>query len=230
MTPTEDQVQAMAGVMRRLIDHLPEDFAAVKDAEAILATLPKPVDADLLAAREWLKARPEYQYREPKIGIDLGHYDQTSGIAGFLAGAALMRQPVSAWPLTERLSLSRAGSTSLHPSPHPRRKPMIEELARALANGMDVDPDVFIGMHGRKAFERCYYPAVRAILTRLREPTEEMLAAAVPEPTHLYGEGSRGAEYQRDMKAAVAIERAVLASQYHAMLDAISPPLDSGRG
>ncbi len=53
-----------------------------------------------------------------------------------------------------------------------------------------------------------------------REPTEAMLEAAVPEPTHLYGEGERGADYQRDMKAAVLIERMAFRSKWLDAIDA----------
>lgn len=39
-----------------------------------------------------------------------------------------------------------------------------EKIARAISNGQDVDPEVFIGMHDRRSWERIYYPAADAIL------------------------------------------------------------------
>ena len=60
----------------------------------------------------------------------------------------------------------------------------------------------------------------RAALTALLEPSEGMVASVITEPTHLYDDGSRGVEYQRGMKNAVMIERAVLASRFREMIQA----------
>lgn len=67
---------------------------------------------------------------------------------------------------------------------------------------------------------------VRAVLQALREPDEAMLAAAKPEPTHLYGEGNRGADYQAQMKVAVSIDRQVARQIWQAMIDAALSPSD----
>lgn len=66
--------------------------------------------------------------------------------------------------------------------------------------------------------------AACAAIEAMREPTKAMLAAAVPEPNHLYGVGGRGDEYQRQMKVAVVVERAALSTQYEAMITAALDP------
>lgn len=68
-------------------------------------------------------------------------------------------------------------------------------------------------------YEQVKLRIARAVLQAIREPTSEMLAAAKPEPTHLYGEGNRGADYQAQMKAAVQVDRTVARQDWQAMLD-----------
>ena len=57
-------------------------------------------------------------------------------------------------------------------------------------------------------------------LEAMQEPSPAMLAAVVNEPTHLYGMDGRGAEYERDMKNALAIDRLVRRQEWQDMLDA----------
>lgn len=45
---------------------------------------------------------------------------------------------------------------------------LIEQIARAISNAQDVDPDVFIGMHDRRSWERIYYPAAQAAIERMK--------------------------------------------------------------
>lgn len=62
--------------------------------------------------------------------------------------------------------------------------------------------------------------AIAAVLDAMQEPSEDALAAVVNEPTHLYGQDGRGAEYERDMKNAVAVERLMKRQDWQAMLAA----------
>lgn len=62
--------------------------------------------------------------------------------------------------------------------------------------------------------------AIAAVLEAMQEPSETMLAAVVNEPTHLYGMDGRGAEYERDMKNAFAIDRLMKRQEWQAMLTA----------
>jgi hypothetical protein len=58
----------------------------------------------------------------------------------------------------------------------------------------------------------------RVAIESIREPTEPMLAAVKPEPTHLYS--SRSEDYQQQMKKAVAISRLGFESEWRTAIDA----------
>lgn len=40
----------------------------------------------------------------------------------------------------------------------------VDRVARAISRALDCDPDVFIGMYGKRAWERIYHPAAIAAL------------------------------------------------------------------
>lgn len=107
---------------------------------------------------------------------------------------------------------------------------MRERIARALArdalehNGHSYSGDQLEFYAGQTW--RNYLRQADAVLPAMREPTEEMLARAVPEPTHLYGKDGRGAKYKAQMQAAVLVDRAVVARHWRALVDAAS--CDSG--
>jgi hypothetical protein len=67
-----------------------------------------------------------------------------------------------------------------------------------------------------------FFSFARAAIAAMREPTEAMLAAVVARPDALIAErvaeGDEG--YAERMDAAVAVERAALASRWRAMIDA----------
>lgn len=92
-----------------------------------------------------------------------------------------------------------------------REMTMVERVARAIAKAdnrsaaWDLPPEMFME-HARAAIES------------LREPTEAMLGAVKPEPTHLYS--SRSEDYQKQMKAAVAISRLGFESDWRVAIDA----------
>ena len=93
----------------------------------------------------------------------------------------------------------------------------IERAARALAK---IDyPDQPQSWHDG-AWREWVEPA-RAVIEAIREPSEGMVEAVVEEPTHLYGQGGRDEQYQRDMCAAVAAERFALANRWGHMIDAL---------
>jgi len=62
--------------------------------------------------------------------------------------------------------------------------------------------------------------AARAAIAAMREPTEEMLAQVVTEPTHLYGQDGRGPKYEKSMKLAVQVDRMVVRQRWKDMIDA----------
>jgi len=103
---------------------------------------------------------------------------------------------------------------------------MIERMARATLEALEreavyaqaVDGDLSKCMVDGGLFDM--RTVMRAALTALLEPSEGMVASVITEPTHLYDDGSRGVEYQRGMKNAVMIERAVLASRFREMIQA----------
>lgn len=64
-----------------------------------------------------------------------------------------------------------------------------------------------------------------AVLQAMREPTEAMLKAVIPEPTHLYGTGARGEAYQSSMKTACIAQRCALANNWQTMIDEALDPI-----
>ena len=58
---------------------------------------------------------------------------------------------------------------------------LVETVARKVALEFDVDPDVFIGMHGRHRWEKQWHSIARAaiakVLDDMAEPSEGMLDA-----------------------------------------------------
>jgi hypothetical protein len=64
------------------------------------------------------------------------------------------------------------------------------------------------------------FAKARAAIEAMRDPTDAMLVHVSREPVHLYDEGERGAEYQRQMAAAVAVDRMVRRQQWRDLIDA----------
>lgn len=58
---------------------------------------------------------------------------------------------------------------------------LVETVARKVALEFDVDPDVFIGMHGRRRWEKQWHSIARAVipavLDDMAEPSEGMMDA-----------------------------------------------------
>lgn len=101
----------------------------------------------------------------------------------------------------------------------------LERLARAACVAGNLDPSMS-NSDGIQNWN-LLTPIVRAILTELMEPSEGMLSAAKPEPSHLYGKDGRGEEYMAQMKIAVQVDRMAVASEFRAMIQHI---LSDGEG
>lgn len=100
---------------------------------------------------------------------------------------------------------------------------VVERVARALARrhyvvrfGLSPDhPQVQMNVDG--SWQIFADDAVTSI-EAMREPSEEMLAAAVPYPASLVIERNDD-EYTRNMKVATTIERLAMRSRYQTMID-----------
>jgi hypothetical protein len=62
------------------------------------------------------------------------------------------------------------------------------------------------------------YELARAAIEAMREPTPDMLAAAKPEPVHLYPD--RDESYRTSMRAAVTADQLAARQQWRDMIDA----------
>jgi len=89
MTPTEDQVQAMEALVRDLATCSGWGSHFGDRARAIVATLPKPVDADLLAGRKYHADRAAAVDDASSVAEWLrGDYDGSVRMLAFRAGWA----------------------------------------------------------------------------------------------------------------------------------------------
>jgi hypothetical protein len=67
------------------------------------------------------------------------------------------------------------------------------------------------------------------VIEAMREPTNEMLEAAAPFPTHLVVERN-DVDYTKNMEAATTAERMAARSKYQTMIDAALSPADKTGG
>jgi len=218
-----DSVSAQADAMRDALEPVMDWYQSDEQHPRCILTIVKEVVADLQADRT-MALHCEALLRDAD---KLAFAAQTTG-GGPDAGLikAIDDYCKTSGPIRRDLANER---TPLSLGTQTMDDATVERVERAIRDAQGCG----LTIEGKPAFcddKRAHEPnlcdcrsAARAAIAAMqgdmvlvpREPTEAMLEAVVIEPTHLYGQGNRGAEYQKGMKVAVQVERlaAALADQ-----------------